>query len=341
MIKISVCIPAYNRSKFLQTLLESIHRQSYINFEVLVCEDFSPERDQIVSIIKKFNAENNADVKLYLNQCNLGYDGNIRELVCKSTGDYCFFMGNDDLMVDGALTVVAEIISNHPDVKYVLRSYGWFIEDQENPVEIIRYFSEDRKFVGTMAARVGIRRAGVISGFIVERESAIKCSTNRYDGSLYYQIHLAANALKSGSLYYVDKMLTLSRNGVPPDFGASSKESKFYTPGVYTSKARIQMVSGAMQIVRDNYQNEVVDLILRDYARHFYPYIKDQLHLRPVEFFKYYLRLGEIGFNKFISFHLYCLICYGIGERMSDRLAKILRCIRQLNFERVATLVTK
>lgn len=328
MIKISVCIPAYNRSQYLQPLLESIFNQDYKNYEIVICEDYSPERNEIISIVNSFRREQRNRIFFHLNEVNLGYDANIRELAKKATGDYCFYLGNDDLLVDGALKAVAEIVEKHPDVKYILRSYGWFTGDPSTPTEVIRYFSGDRIFSGYRAAQVGIRRAGVISGFVVEKESAITCATDKYDGTLYYQLHLAANAVKTGKLYYSDQMLTLSRSGIAPEFGVSKEESKFYTPGSYTDLARFKMLEGAMQIVKDNFSNETVDLIMADYARCFYPYIKDQLHLPPFVFLKFYRQIGDIGFKKYPLFHINCILCYVLGENLSDFVLHYIRRFR-------------
>ena len=54
LIKISVCIPAYNRSELLTPLLESILSQKYTNYEIVICEDASPMRDQIRKIIDDY-----------------------------------------------------------------------------------------------------------------------------------------------------------------------------------------------------------------------------------------------------------------------------------------------
>ncbi len=62
----------------------------------------------------------------YENETNLGYDANVRNLVEKATGQYCFFMGNDDLMCAGALKDVAGILERHQNVGLVLKSYAWF-----------------------------------------------------------------------------------------------------------------------------------------------------------------------------------------------------------------------
>src|SRR5258708_14363479 len=108
--KFSICIPAYNRAKFLGPLLDSIFVQDYKDFNIVICEDRSRERGEIASIVQGYAARFPGGFHYYENEKNLGYDANIRNLVEKATGEYCFFMGNDDLMCPGALECVARLL---------------------------------------------------------------------------------------------------------------------------------------------------------------------------------------------------------------------------------------
>ena len=52
----SVCIPAYNRAHHLNALLDSIFAQDFHDFEVVICEDLSREREQIASIVHEYQS---------------------------------------------------------------------------------------------------------------------------------------------------------------------------------------------------------------------------------------------------------------------------------------------
>lgn len=325
----SICIPAYNRAHHLSALLDSILAQSFDDFEIVICEDMSRERAEIAAIVNGYQARHPDKIHLYENQENLGYDGNIRNLVAKASGQFCFFMGNDDIMCHGALEAVAELIHRHPNVGLVVKSYAWFDEVPEKVNQEVRYFSEEKEFpAGIPAIRFAYRRSGVISGYIVHRDSAHGIATNKFDGTLYYQMHLTAQVLVDRTAVCTPKVLVLCRNSEPPDFGNSAREKGKFVPGQYTPEARLNMIGGAISIIRDLKETRGVDVVedvTHDYANYFYPYIKDQLNLPLRLYADLYRKFGRMGFARYPLFHVYFGLGYLLGERKFDTMTAILR----------------
>lgn len=325
----SVCIPAYNRARHLSALLDSIFAQDFRDFEIVICEDLSPERVQIAAVAHEYQARFPEVIRYLENKQNLGYDGNIRTLVQEASGEFCFFMGNDDIMCEGALENVASVIRRHPGVGLVLKSYAWFDDTPDKVNQEIRWFNEEREIPsGIPAIRFAFRRSGVISGYIVHRDSANQAATSKFDGTLYYQMHLTASVLIDKTAVCTPKVLIFCRGGEPPDFGNSAAEDGKYVPGRYTPMARIHMVAGALSIIRDLRKTrgiDVVDDVTHDYANYFYPYIKDQLDLPLYDFYQLYRGYGRLGFAKYPMFHLYFVLGYLLGERRFDALTAIVR----------------
>lgn len=325
----SVCIPAYNRARHLAPLLNSVFAQEYRDFEVVICEDNSRERELIAEIVRDFAKRFPSRISYHENSENLGYDANIRNLISKAAGRFCFFMGNDDLMCPGALGHVAEVLGRYRDVAMVLKSYAWFDGVPDKINQEVRYFREECSFpAGRRAILVCYRRSGVISGYIVDRDLAHSAATERFDGTLFYQMHLTANVLADKCAVFTPRVLVLCRDGEPPEFGNSESERGKYVPGMYTSQARVNMLRGVLQILNNLKETrgiDVIDDVMRDYANYFFPYIRDQLTLPARELFNLYRCFGKMGFDRYPLFHVYFVLGYLLGVRKFDALTRFIR----------------
>jgi glycosyltransferase involved in cell wall biosynthesis len=325
----SICIPSYNRAHYLIPLLDSIFDQDFRDFEVVICEDFSREREQIAAIVRGYQSRHPNMLRYFENKENLGYDANIRNLVQKASGEFCFFMGNDDIMCFGALKNTASVIRRHPNVGLVLKSYGWFDERPEKVNQEIRWFNEEREFpAGISAIRFAFRRSGVLAGYIVHRDSAQDAATSKFDGTLYYQMHLTANVLIDKTAVCTPQVLILCRGNAQPEFGNSASEKGKYIPGSYTAQARLNMIGGALSIIRDLKKTKGIDVVedvIHDYANYFYPYIRDQLTLPFRDYYKLYRAYGRMGFARYPLYHLYFILAYALGERRFDALTALIR----------------
>jgi len=325
----SVCIPAYNRAHYLPALLDSIFAQDFHDFEVVVCEDLSRERKEIAAIVRGYQSRHPKVLRYFENEENLGYDANIRNLVQRASARFCFFMGNDDIMCQGALQNAASIVHRHPNVGLVLKSYGLFDGTPEQVNHEIRWFKEEKEFpAGIPAIRFAFRRSGVISGYIVHRDSANQAATAKFDGTLYYQMHLTASVLTNKTAVCTPKVLVLCRENGKPEFGNSAKEKGKYVPGRYTPEARLNMISGALSIIRDLKQTksiDVVDDVIHDYANYFFPYIRDQLTLPIRDYYELYRAYGRMGFARYPLYHLYFFLGYLLGEKRFDALTALIR----------------
>lgn len=320
----TVCIPAYNRAPLLVPLLESIAAQDFEDFEILICEDASREREAIAAACEQFRQRSARTLRLEENESNLGFDGNIRRLVEHARGEYCFFMGNDDLMAPGAMRIAAAALSRHRDAGFLLRGYSWFDDVPDRAADTVRYVSEETRLApGRAALGMCYRRAGIISGYIVRRDPAFAAATDRFDGSLYYQLHLTAAVLAHEPAVVIPDVLVYCRNSEPPEFGDAPSEQGLYTPGHYTPEARVNLVRGAMRILEGHPELDTDgtrNAILRDYARHFYPFVRDQLHLSPRAYLALCRAYAATPIGRFPSFYVNCIVSYLLGQRLTDAL---------------------
>ncbi|MBL3654982.1 glycosyltransferase family 2 protein [Fulvivirga sediminis] len=91
-MRVSVIIPVYNASNFIEESIVSILNQTYNNLEVIVCDDHST--DGSWEIVSKIDDER---IKVYRNSSNLGYQKTINFLFKKAGGDIIAFQDADDV----------------------------------------------------------------------------------------------------------------------------------------------------------------------------------------------------------------------------------------------------
>lgn len=318
----SVCIPAYNRAAVLPPLLQSIFDQDFSDFEIVIAEDNSRERPQIREVAERFAAAHPGVLRYVENERNLGFDGNIRALVEAARGDYCVFMGNDDLMNAGALRAIAGGIARHPDVGVVLRSYASFDLVPTEINQVFRYFPDERFFpAGAETAAALYRRSVVICGVVIHRETARKFATTRHDGTLLYQIYLVANVLFEKNGIYLPDIVALYRNGGIPEFGNAESEKGKFVPKDRTIESSVQFMKGMLDIARDveaSRGQPFFKRVISDIAAYSYPVLSIQGGRSKREFLHYWYLLCRIGFWRYPLFHLYFVSLLVLGVRGSD-----------------------
>lgn len=323
-VKISVCIPAYNRANVLPALLDSILSQDFDDFEIVIAEDFSPERRAIEAKVVEYQQRYGAKVRYHENSQTLGYDANLRCLIELATGDYVLFMGNDDLLAPGALRAVAAAVRERQDVGVVLRSYSSFESDPEQLIQVFRYFGEDRVFEpGADTVVTFFRRCVFISGMVFRRSSAMACATARFDGTLLYQQHLVGHVLMRESGVYLSRILSYHRLGGVPDFGASVAEKGLFVPKQQTPESSVNFICGMLAIAKsldETGQAKVSHRILHDIGNYAYPILSIQAGRSFGTFLFYLWQLMRLGFWRVPLFHVYALGLILLGRKNCDRL---------------------
>lgn len=110
---ISVIIPTYNHGKYIYQSINSVIKQTYQNWEIIVVDNFS--EDETESIINDFN---NAKIK-YFKYCNDGIIAKSRNFGIKqSIGDYIAFLDSDDWWEPNKLKVISEYFKQDFDFFY-------------------------------------------------------------------------------------------------------------------------------------------------------------------------------------------------------------------------------
>lgn len=107
---ISIALATYNGEKYLRQQIDSILKQSYIDFEVIACDDCST--DNTWSILMEY-CDLDKRIKCYKNDKNIGYGGNFEKAMGICKGEYIAFCDQDDIWLENHLSVLIENIGDN------------------------------------------------------------------------------------------------------------------------------------------------------------------------------------------------------------------------------------
>lgn len=109
---ISICIPTYNGSQYIEKCIESCLAQSYRNIEIIVCDDCSS--DSIVNVLNPY-LKKDCRITFYQNEKNLGLVGNWNKCMNYASGEYIKWLFQDDWMDVYAIEEFVEIANKGYD----------------------------------------------------------------------------------------------------------------------------------------------------------------------------------------------------------------------------------
>lgn len=329
-MKLSLCIPSYNRPDELKRLLESTLFQKG-NFNIVIAEDNSPRRNEIVQVVDEFIKKyKDANIQLVLNKENFGYDRNLRNLIELSDCDYCMFLGDDDILLPGAVEKVCNVVEEFNDIGFILRS--WKERDLQG-VDTVqqRYFPGDKLFEPGVDTIVKFYRKSVfISGLVVDRREALKYSTNLVDGKLLYQLYLLGNILAQKRGYYIYDYLVLRINGADHFFGSSNAEKSSYTPQKLFVENSLNFMYGFIEIIdylQITNKDKLKQKIIHDLSKYSFGFLTFHREKGFNDFLRYVKGLRNIGYGSSYYFYFYVIFISLVGKKSSLRFVALIKRI--------------
>jgi len=205
-MKISICIPQYNRINYLLKSLAIIEKQTYDNIEIAISDDCSTDDTEIE--IKKLASRYRFPIIFDKNERNMGYDRNYRKCIEIATGDYAFVIGNDDSIAgEDSIEFLVNFLktNNYPDIGYCN-----MIEERTGGTLIQRAFGNRVIGSGDEVALKNYSCFSFVGGLIYKRATFLKYNTSKYDGSIFAQMYLGVFMLvKGATLFCIERPLVL------------------------------------------------------------------------------------------------------------------------------------
>jgi abequosyltransferase len=175
-VRISLCIPTYNREPELRELLASVARQKPHGLEVEVVISDNASKDDTSAVVDAFASSGIPVVYQRLPE-NIGFDRNILNVVSLATGDYCWLFGSDDILEDDAFARLEQVFARFPAPTGISVGSNGYAPDLSHRIphrdHISTDFAGDTELHGRNAILEGIGPWGMgyISIIIVRREA--------------------------------------------------------------------------------------------------------------------------------------------------------------------------
>lgn len=118
--KVSVVLPVYNGQQYVSNAIESVLRQTYSNFELIVVNDCSTDKtDEILSNY----VEQDSRIRIINNPVNLSLPNTLNVGFEHAEGDYYTWTSDDNMYKENALETMVSVLNSHADIDMVYTDY--------------------------------------------------------------------------------------------------------------------------------------------------------------------------------------------------------------------------
>ena len=136
--RVSVVLPTYNQARFLPQALDSILKQTWRDYELIVVNDGST--DETPQILNAYQERHGFTV---VHQENQKLPRALNNGFRRARGEYLTWTASDNVLLPNMLEVLVDALANNPHVGLVYAD--WEVIDEEGePVGVTRTFDFDR-----------------------------------------------------------------------------------------------------------------------------------------------------------------------------------------------------
>ncbi len=213
MPKLSIIIPTYNRSNYLEQSLKSIFDQDFKDFEIIVVDNNST--DFTKDVIDKFSKDER--LKYFKNDHNLGASNNHIKALQLASGEYISMFSDDDIMLQDSLKIRIDVLDAFDDIVLVHSSFST-IDEKNN---LIQRGHWAKNLYDEMNIETGLMNSKTVKSILIKRWNFICMPTVIVRSSIIHKHFLTFNntlnyfidwdfwlrLLEYGSFYYVNEEL--------------------------------------------------------------------------------------------------------------------------------------
>ncbi|ENN95554.1 glycosyl transferase family protein, partial [Methanocaldococcus villosus KIN24-T80] len=215
---LSICIPTYNRARYLKDALDSIIKQINENNKdkVEICISDNASEDNTEELIKEYQKKSPIPIIYHRNKKNMGADYNYLKVVEIANGEYCWLLGSDDIIEDGGIDTVLSEIEKNKDVdiftfdRYIYSKNLNNKHTKEVDEPKTRKLGKDYIFNNKIEClKYSSGNWGYISVIVVNRKKWLSVKGyEKWIGSAYVHVYIIYSLIKQGSkVKFINKHL--------------------------------------------------------------------------------------------------------------------------------------
>lgn len=199
---VSIVICTYNGEAFIEQQLKSVIDQSFVNLEIVICDDASV--DGTSRIIHQFVAIDKR-IKFIENKVNIGYNKNFEQGILNATGDFIALCDQDDIWHNAKIEKMLQALKPENDFIYCdsLKFKTGEIDWAKKPA------SSYRRFEGNDGRKLAI--FNTVSGHAVLMRRHFLKKILPFHNGVYYDWTAAITAAYNGGVTYLPEVLVYQR----------------------------------------------------------------------------------------------------------------------------------
>ncbi|OWV81068.1 glycosyl transferase [Rhizobium sp. R634] len=204
-IKLSVCIPTYNREAYLRNAL-TYCRNDYkfdFPFEIVVCDNASTDGTQ--QVVEEFIGHG-LPIRYYKREINAGANANVTSALRLGRGEYLIYLADDDILIADAVAETVKYLDENRDVSCA--HAPWFLYDEVAKTDITKFYNveKDRKFAQGNFTEVFhyIFERHIFPEIAIYRASALRSAWIPRD-ICFYPFPFLAHFLDQGAIAFLQR----------------------------------------------------------------------------------------------------------------------------------------
>ncbi len=138
--RVSICMPTYNRAAFIRQTLETVLRQTYADFELIVSDDNSS--DETHEVVCSFN---DSRIRYYRNASNLRMPENLNGAIRRAVGEHIVVFHDHDLYEPTLIEEMVGVLDRNPGVGFVHTGLFWVNTETGKKTRIVGPWSEQTR----------------------------------------------------------------------------------------------------------------------------------------------------------------------------------------------------